>query len=100
PRYTTQLSELDNVLGGGLVPGSVVLLGGEPGVGKSTLLLQAAEQYAKTGKKILYASGEESASQIALRSSRLGVQSTNLWVVAETALETIEAHIEKLQPDL
>ncbi len=100
PRYTTELTELDNVLGGGLVPGSVVLLGGEPGVGKSTLLLQAAEQYAKSGKKVLYASGEESASQIALRSSRLGVKNPNLWVVAETTLETIEAHCEKLKPDL
>lgn len=100
PRYRTDFSELDSVLGGGLVPGSVVLLGGEPGVGKSTLLLQAAEHYANKGRKILYASGEESASQIALRSARLGVANPNLWVVAETMLETIESHIEKLQPDL
>ncbi len=100
PRYRTDFSELDSVLGGGLVPGSVVLLGGEPGVGKSTLLLQAAEHYANKGRKILYASGEESASQIALRSARLGVANPNLWVVAETMLETIEAHIEKLKPDL
>ncbi len=100
PRYRTEVSELDNVLGGGLVPGSVVLLGGEPGVGKSTLLLQAADQYARSGKKVLYASGEESTSQIALRSARLGVNSPHLWVVAETTLETIEAHVASMKPDL
>jgi len=99
-RYPSGLSELDNVLGGGLVPGSVVLLGGEPGVGKSTLLLQAAEQYARSGKKVLYASGEESASQIALRSARLGASSPNLLVLSETALEPIRAHVEQLSPDL
>jgi DNA repair protein RadA/Sms len=100
PRLLTDLSELDNVLGGGLVPGSVVLLGGEPGVGKSTILLQAADQYTKTGKKILYATGEESASQIALRAERLGVDSELLLVVSETALETITEHIEKTKPDI
>jgi DNA repair protein RadA/Sms len=100
PRYTSDLSELDNVLGGGLVPGSVVLLGGEPGVGKSTLLLQAADHYARSGKKVLYVSGEESTSQIALRSQRLGVESERLLVLSETALEPIRGHIEKLAPDL
>lgn len=99
-RYVSDLSELDNVLGGGLVPGSVVLLGGEPGVGKSTILLQAADQYARSGRKVLYVSGEESASQIALRSNRLGVSTDNLFVVSETVLENVLGHIEKLQPDL
>jgi DNA repair protein RadA/Sms len=99
-RYPSDLSELDNVLGGGLVPGSVVLLGGEPGVGKSTLLLQAADHYARSGKKVLYVSGEESTSQIALRSQRLGVESERLLVVSETALEPIRDHIEKIAPDL
>lgn len=99
-RYGTDLSEWDNVLGGGLVPGSVVLLGGEPGVGKSTLLLQAADQYAKTGKRILYVSGEESTSQIGLRAARLGVTATNLLVVSETVLEKTIAHVDELKPDL
>lgn len=100
PRYVSDLSELDNVLGGGLVPGSVVLLGGEPGVGKSTILLQAADQYARSGKKVLYVSGEESASQIALRSNRLGVSTENLLVVSETVLENVIGHLDKHKPDL
>ncbi len=99
-RFTSDISELDNVLGGGLVPGSAVLLGGEPGVGKSTLLLQAAEQYAQSGKTVLYVSGEESASQIALRSTRLGVSSKNLYVVSETDLTPIRNHIDKYSPQL
>ncbi len=100
PRYLSDLPELDNVLGGGLVPGSVVLLGGEPGVGKSTLLLQAADCYARQGKTVLYASGEESASQIALRAVRLGVKTEKLLVVSETELEAILGHVEKFAPDL
>lgn len=100
PRYVSDLPELDNVLGGGLVPGSVVLLGGEPGVGKSTLLLQAADVYARQGKTVLYASGEESASQIALRSVRLGVKTEKLFVLSETELESILTHIDKMKPDL
>jgi DNA repair protein RadA/Sms len=100
PRWPTDLSELDTVLGGGLVPGSVVLLGGEPGVGKSTLLLQAADQYAKLGKKVLYVSGEESTSQIAMRAERLGVRSSEILVMSETKLESVFAQIERLKPDL
>ena len=100
PRMRTDLSELDTVLGGGLVPGSVVLLGGEPGVGKSTLLLQAAEQYAKLGKTVLYVSGEESTSQIALRAERLGVKRAEILVMSETKLEAVFAQIERLKPDL
>jgi DNA repair protein RadA/Sms len=99
-RYGTDLSEWDNVLGGGLVPGSVVLLGGEPGVGKSTLLLQVADQYAKAGKKILYVSGEESTSQIGLRSARLGVKGESLLVVSETILENVMTHVNEIKPDL
>jgi DNA repair protein RadA/Sms len=99
-RIPSDLSELDSVLGGGLVPGSVVLIGGEPGIGKSTLLLQAADQYARGGKCVLYVSGEESTSQIALRSSRLGVSNSSLMVVCEAKLEVIQKHIEKLSPYL
>lgn len=100
PRMLTDLSELDNVLGGGLVPGSVVLLGGEPGVGKSTILLQAAEQYTKNGKKVLYCSGEESVSQIGLRAQRLGVKSPNMLLASETSLQKIFGHLEDIKPDL
>jgi len=100
PRFQSGISELDNTLGGGLVPGSVVLLGGEPGVGKSTLLLQAADSFARLGMTVLYASGEESASQIALRSVRLGVKSEKVFVLAETELESILSHVEKMSPDL
>lgn len=99
-RHASDITELDNVLGGGLVPGSVVLLGGEPGVGKSTLLLQAADLFARTGKKVLYVSGEESPSQIALRSQRLGISNPSLLVVSETSLEEVRSHVEKLSPDL
>jgi DNA repair protein RadA/Sms len=100
PRYVSDLPELDNVLGGGLVPGSVVLLGGEPGVGKSTLLLQAADQFGRSGKIVLYVSGEESGSQVALRASRLGVKTEKILFVSETSLENILSHIEKLGPQI
>lgn len=100
PRYVSDLPELDNVLGGGLVPGSVVLLGGEPGVGKSTLLLQAADQFGNSGKTVLYVSGEESGSQVALRASRLGVKTDKILFVSETSLESILSHIEKTNPQI
>lgn len=100
PRYVSDLPELDNVLGGGLVPGSVVLLGGEPGVGKSTLLLQAADQFGRSGKTVLYVSGEESSSQVALRANRLGVKTDQLLFVSETALEPILGHIKELKPQI
>lgn len=99
-RWKTDLSEWDNVLGGGLVPGSVLLLGGEPGIGKSTLLLQAGELYAKAGRKVLYASGEESPSQIALRAARLDVASDRLFLLAETDFDAIERAIDSTKPDL
>jgi len=84
PRISTTLAGLDRVLGGGLVPGSVVLLGGEPGIGKSTLLLQAARGVAAQDREVLYATGEESASQVKLRAERLGIDEEKLFVVAET----------------
>lgn len=99
-RITSDISELDDVLGGGLVQGSVVLLGGDPGIGKSTLLLQAADQYASLNHKVLYVSGEESASQIALRSERLNAKSKNLLVFSETSLEEILNQIESIQPKI
>ncbi len=88
-RTGTGQSELDRVLGGGLVPGGVALIGGEPGVGKSTLLLQTASALAATSRRVLYASGEESAAQLRLRGDRLGVTSANLFVLAETDVDTI-----------
>src|ERR1700744_1985030 len=87
-RLSVGIGELDRVLGGGLVPGSLVLLGGDPGVGKSTLLLQALDGLAKIGP-VLYGSGEESVEQSALRAQRLGVKSDDLHVLAETELERI-----------
>jgi len=88
-RTSTGLSEFDRVLGGGLVPGGVVLLGGEPGVGKSTLLLQSASALAESGRRVLYASGEESPAQLRLRGARLAVRSANLLVLAETDVDAI-----------
>ena len=92
-RAETGIGELDRVLGGGLVAGSVILLGGDPGIGKSTLLLQAADALSKD-QPVLYASGEESVRQVALRSKRLGLHSTTLRLVAETQVEAIIAQAE------
>jgi DNA repair protein RadA/Sms len=97
PRVSTDFPSFDRVLGGGLVAGAVVLVGGEPGVGKSTLLLQAAEKLARRGV-VLYASGEESPRQIALRARRLGTTNDNIHLFAETSIETIVAAVEQLQP--
>ena len=98
PRVKMPSNELNRVLGGGLVPGSMVLLGGEPGVGKSTLVLQ--NLLAIKSKTILYASGEESAQQIKLRADRIGRGSDNMFLVCETSLENIFAHIEELNPGI
>ncbi|MEY5004762.1 MAG: hypothetical protein RLZZ594_792, partial [Actinomycetota bacterium] len=87
--WSTQVGEFDRVLGGGLVPGAVVLLSGEPGVGKSTLLLEVAANTAKSGKKVLYVSGEESVGQIRLRAERTGAMSDNLYIASETDLSTV-----------
>ncbi len=90
-RASTGLGELDRVLGGGLVPGAVVLIGGEPGVGKSTLLLQVASAMAANGRRVLYASGEESAAQLRSRGDRLGIQPPGLLIAAETDVDSLIA---------
>lgn len=96
-RISTNLPNLDRVLGGGIVPGGVILVGGEPGIGKSTLLLQAANELAAQGP-VLYVSGEESARQIALRARRLGTANPNIQLFSETSVERIAAESEKLNP--
>ena len=97
-RFQTKIEELDRVLGGGCMRGSYVLLGGAPGVGKSTLTLQIAK--ANEGLKILYCAGEESVMQIKQRAERMGVQSENLWLINETRIEAIIQQAQKLSPDL
>ncbi|HQF87302.1 MAG TPA: DNA repair protein RadA [Acidobacteriota bacterium] len=97
-REPSGLPEFDRVLGGGIVPGSLVLIGGEPGVGKSTLLLQIAAALAAAGRPVLYVSGEESDRQIKLRGERLGVAAPELFVMAETALERIEQETVRMAP--
>ena len=92
--------ELDRVLGGGLVPGSVTVVGGEPGVGKSTLLLQALAALAERGATCLYVTAEESARQVALRAERLGLSAPALWLVAETSLPQIVGHVDTVGPDV
>jgi DNA repair protein RadA/Sms len=98
-RLSTGLGELDRVLGGGLVPGSVVLLGGEPGVGKSTLLCQMLSGLAGAGR-VLYASGEESVAQVAMRARRVGATAPGLSLLAETELEAILAHADRAAPSV
>ena len=97
-RLSTGIGEFDRVLGGGVVPGSLVLIGGEPGIGKSTLLLQAAAHFAATIGPVLYCSGEESEHQIKSRGERLGVESAPLYILAETCLERILEEIARLKP--
>ena len=98
-RYHTGLSELDRVLGGGLVKGSLVLISGDPGIGKSTILLQICE-YLGQNHRILYVSGEESARQIKLRAARLGVSSPNLRILSETDVQLVIEHIRAEKPDI
>ncbi len=98
-RFSTGMRELDRVLGGGVVSGELILVGGDPGIGKSTLLLQICENAGKT-KKILYVSGEESASQIKIRAERLGVHTDNLYLMSETDVETILNAICDTKPDI
>lgn len=100
PRIKTALGEFDRVLGGGIVPGSLVLLGGDPGIGKSTLILQIAEKIACNKAKVLYASGEESSEQIKIRAERLGVVSENLMVLPETNIEAIITSAQGVKPAL
>ncbi len=97
-RYATGLTELDRVLGGGLVPGSLVLVGGDPGIGKSTLLLQAAAALAARVGKVLYVSGEESAQQIKLRAERIGALQSELLLMAETDMSLVEKVIKETKP--
>ena len=97
-RVTTGIGELDRVLGGGVVPGSLVLIGGDPGIGKSTLLLQASRSLADLAGPVLYVSGEESAAQVKLRADRLGIAPRGLYFLAETDLQVIEAHAAELKP--
>jgi len=99
-RIKTGIEELNPVLGGGVVPGSLVLIGGEPGVGKSTLLLQVSRDFAAQGESVLYVSGEESLEQIKIRGERLGLKNGKLYLLAETNLERIIAHAEKLNPQI
>jgi len=99
-RIKTDVLEMDRVLGGGLVEGSAVLVGGDPGIGKSTLLLQMLHKLAEKGRNVLYVSGEESARQIKLRGMRIGADSKNLLVLVETALENILQHLQTLKPDV
>jgi DNA repair protein RadA/Sms len=97
---TSGVPELDRVLGGGLVPGAAILLAGEPGVGKSTLLLEVAAQTAKSGRRTLYVTGEESASQVRLRADRTNGVHDELFIAAETDLGAVLSHIEQVRPDL
>jgi len=99
-RFSTGIGEFDRVLGGGIVPGSLVLLGGEPGIGKSTLLLQAAAHFAREVGPVLYASGEESEHQVKMRGERLGVADAPLYLLAETCVERILEEVDRLKPAL
>ncbi len=97
---TSGIGELDRVLGGGVVPGAVLLLAGEPGVGKSTLLLEVAARWARSGRRTLYVSGEESAAQVRLRAERTGALDDNLYLAAETDLGALLTHIDQVEPSL
>ena len=99
-RIRTGMAELDRVLGGGIVPGSLILVGGDPGIGKSTLLLQVCNNLAAMGRKILYISGEESMQQIKIRADRLGNCNDNLFLLCETSLEIIREIVEREKPDM
>ena len=98
-RVSSGIEEFDRVLGGGVVPGSLVLIGGDPGIGKSTLLAQAADRLSAQGMTVLYVSGEESERQIKMRGERLGLEAKNLYLLPETNLENIFGEIERMKPD-
>ena len=99
-RFSTGIAEFDRVLGGGLVKGSLVLLGGEPGIGKSTLLLQVAEALGMRGLRVLYVSGEESPQQIALRARRIGASAESLLLLSEVDIDAVESTVSSSAPDL
>ena len=98
-RKTSGIKELDRVLGGGIVPGSLVLVGGDPGIGKSTLLLQVCKNLANQGTQVLYISGEESLRQIKLRAQRIGKIGDQMQLLCETNLQTVREVIERKKPD-
>src|SRR5438046_868000 len=100
PRLSTGIAELDRVLGGGVVPGSLVLIGGSPGIGKSTITAGALGNLAAGGRNVLYVSGEESAAQVKLRAERLGPSALEVPIVAETNLDAVEATIEAERPEV
>jgi len=99
-RISSGIEEFDRVLGGGIVAGSLVLIGGAPGIGKSTIVIQAADKLAAAGAKVLYISGEESERQIKMRGERLGIDAENLFLLCETNLQAIVAETDNLRPDL
>ena len=99
-RHSTGIGELDRVLGGGIVEGSLLLVGGDPGIGKSTLLTQVSAHYAQDGHRVLYVSGEESARQIKMRSQRLGASGSQLYILSENDMSAVEKQMEKIGPDL
>ncbi len=99
-RKTTEIGELDRVLGGGIVPGSLVLVGGDPGIGKSTLLLQVCRNLSQDGNSVLYISGEESLGQIRLRANRIGTFNDKMQLLCETNLDTVRQVMEGLKPDV
>lgn len=99
-RIPTGLGEMDRLLGGGLIPGALVLIGGDPGVGKSTLLLQVSAALAQQGKTVLYVCGEESVAQTSLRAKRLGLEGDRLFLLHETEFGAIQAQVEQIKPDL
>ncbi len=100
PRIQTQMGEFDRLLGGGIVPGSLMLVGGDPGIGKSTLLLQASHACAKQGLTVLYVCGEESVAQTSMRAKRIDVSSDNLLLLSETNFSLIKNQIEQIAPDI
>lgn len=99
PRIIVGIEEFDRVMGGGLVPGGVSLIGGDPGIGKSTLLLQVMSRLVAQGKSALYVSGEESAGQVAMRAKRLGIEPHGLSLMSEIELEKIEEALLRLKPE-
>ncbi|MFS0713137.1 DNA repair protein RadA [Microbacterium sp. 2P01SA-2] len=100
PRRSSGVGEFDRVLGGGVVPGAAILLSGEPGVGKSTLLLEVAAQSARSGRRVLYVSAEESLGQVRLRAERTGALHDALYLASETDLATVLGHVDEVRPDL
>ena len=100
PRIATHMTEFDRLLGGGIVPGSLILVGGDPGIGKSTLLLQASHAIARQGLLVLYVCGEESIAQTSMRAKRIDLSSENLLLLSETNLDLIKNQIDHIKPDV